>query len=305
MDEAKTSPNRPDPKQETPSDPPATLSISQEKSPQNSDTAKAEQDKSRPNTNKQNLLFRLWGWIQRDTTSTDWAIVGLTAVIAITSYLQWSEIHAGGKDTHDLAEAAKTQAEKMKSMSDAADKIREASEGMVIQEKRIADNAQNSLDASTKQSKAALDATVSSFRNDQRAWIGIGDYRVDRFDDKQPFKMIIPWTNSGKSPAIEAEDWMLYQFSDKPILGPIATPQYVFEKIPALAPQGKYAMTLTNPEATARYDRIMNGTAYMAYFGIVRYRDVYSKTIHATTFCLVYDRETKQMTFCQSGNDMN
>ena len=79
-------------------------------------------------------------------------------------------MRSGGQDTHDLAIAAGKQADKMKDMSDAADKIRQAAEGMVTQEQRIADNAQKSLDAGNKQSKAALDFTIAASRLDQRAW---------------------------------------------------------------------------------------------------------------------------------------
>jgi hypothetical protein len=81
---------------------------------------------------------------------------------------QLREMHEGGTDTHDLAVAAKTQAEKMKSMSDAADKIRQAAEGMVTQEKRLADNT-----------KTALDATIAQMRTQTRLavrpWVGLDD----------------------------------------------------------------------------------------------------------------------------------
>src|SRR5437879_6079754 len=73
------------------------------------------------------MLPRVWTWIRRDTTSTDWLIVLLTAVIAGTSYLQWNEIRSGGQDTHDLAVAAKRQADKAEtisnSLTNAVDKL--------------------------------------------------------------------------------------------------------------------------------------------------------------------------------------
>jgi hypothetical protein len=64
---------------------------------------------------------------------TDVAIVILTIGIVIVSGLQWHEMHSGSADTHDLAmaakaqaDAAKAQADRMSNMSDAANKIGQA-----------------------------------------------------------------------------------------------------------------------------------------------------------------------------------
>src|SRR5579862_918095 len=93
-----------------------------------------------------------------------WAKIAvlLSGLAAFFVCAQWYEMHAGAGDTHTLAEQAKKQAEKMSSMSEAAEKIRQAAESMVIQDQRIADNAKSTLDASNKQSKAALDATIAA-----------------------------------------------------------------------------------------------------------------------------------------------
>jgi hypothetical protein len=101
--------------------------------------------------------------------ATVWIAV-FTVVLALVGLGTLYEIIEGGSDTHDLAVAAKTQAEKMKDMSDAAEKIRQAAEGMVTQEQRIADNAKNALGVSNKRSKEALDAAIRQFREEQRAW---------------------------------------------------------------------------------------------------------------------------------------
>ena len=110
-----------------------------------------------------------------------WARVAvlMSALAAGFVCLQWREMHTGGADTHDLAVAAKTQAEKMKSMSDAADKIRQASEGMVTQEQRIADETQKALENSNK----ALRMSTEEYKREHRAWItldGIGFFHEDR-----------------------------------------------------------------------------------------------------------------------------
>jgi hypothetical protein len=183
MDQEKPAPDGSNTDQNATSNTPSTFPLLQEEPPNNSQETESQNQKNAaensfhvlPQPERRNMLSRVWTWIRQDTTSTDWLIVLLTAVIAGTSYLQWHEIHAGGQDTHDLAVAAKDQAGKMKNMSDAADKIRQAAEGMVTQDQRIADNAQKSLDASNRHSKAALDATINQFRDEQRPWLGLED----------------------------------------------------------------------------------------------------------------------------------
>ena len=97
---------------------------------------------------------------------------------------QLIDFENGSGDTHDLAQAAKTEAGKMSNVSDAADVIKQAAQNMVTQDQRIADDAEKSLDASNRQSKAALDASITASRNanalaresldaQTRPWLGI------------------------------------------------------------------------------------------------------------------------------------
>jgi cell division protein FtsL len=138
-----------------------------------------------------------------------WAKIAvlLSGLAAIFVCAQWYEMHEGGTDTHTLAEAAKTQSEKMSNMADAADKIRDAAQNMVTQEQRIADNAQKAMDASNRQSKAALDASIGASRLDQRAWVGVVDAATEGGKvegDGFGFTSIsIVIRNSGKTPALK------------------------------------------------------------------------------------------------------
>ena len=92
-------------------------------------------------------------------------------------------------------------------MSGAADKIRQASEGMVTQEQRIADNAKKAMDAGNRQAKAALDASIASSRSDQRAYVTIGrpDGTVAEIvwpkDEKGNAGLLVYFQNNGRLPA--------------------------------------------------------------------------------------------------------
>jgi hypothetical protein len=232
-------------------------------------------------------------------------VIALATIVNLgVAWKMWGEMRTAGTDTHTLAEAAKKQADKMTDVSDAADKIRQAADNMVTQDQRIADNAQHSLDASNKQSKASLDATIQDFQRDQRAWVGLGQYAIQQFDDKQPFKLQLPFVNSGKSPAILTEQCVAFTIVDHRLTGP---PDYThqFEKSSAIAPQGAYASNIINRAVPMSYEGITNGTLFLYFFGEFRYHDVYDPSVvHTTDFCLEYNKDLKLMGFCLNGNDM-
>lgn len=248
-------------------------------------------------------------WVKRDTRSTDWLIVLLTAAIALTSVLQWHEIRAGSSDTHTLAVAAKTQAEKMASMSDAAEKIRQAAQDMVAQDQRIADNAGKSLDASSKQSRDALNVTVNNAKRDQRAWIGIRDFRVVQFEKDKSLKIDIDFTNSGKTPAIHVKSYTKYGFVGGPIVldGPL--PEWVqspiFENSQAVAPQGIYTTHLEIPSdvIVPRYDLVDEQRQIVYVFGEIDYTDL-TRSPGVTTFCLFMDAQSKTLAYTKEFNDL-
>lgn len=223
-----------------------------------------------------------------------WAKVAvlLSALAALFICLQWREMHTGGVDTHNLAVAAKTQAEKMGNMSDAADKIRQAAENMVAQDRRIADNAQKALDASNKQSKASLDASIAASRQDQRAWLSVGDYTYT-ITESDPVTSSVFVTDSGKTPATK----VLCR-----ITGTTKPKGYVLRDsdivYPADMPTVNHGTIFPNQHFPLRaggdpmepgkqkiwFDNVKGGEWIQYFFGDVRYRDVFGKD-HWTHFC--------------------
>ncbi|MBZ5643762.1 MAG: hypothetical protein LAO19_13450 [Acidobacteriia bacterium] len=139
------------------------------------------------------------GSYERSTLRWTVVIVLINLITCLFLGLQWHEIKSSSSDTHTLAEQAKKQAEKMSNMSDAADKIRQAAENMVIQDQRIADNAQNALDASNGQSKATLEASIEASKLDQRAWITVEV-------EEKTGNFAVFMRNTGKTPAINVTE---------------------------------------------------------------------------------------------------
>ena len=114
---------------------------------------------------------------ERSTLSWARAAVLLSGLAALFVCAQWYEMHTGGQDTHALADAAGKQATKMSDMSDAAEKIRNASENMVTQEQRIADKTGEAMQANNRQSAAVLRESTQASHLEQRAGVGaVGFY---------------------------------------------------------------------------------------------------------------------------------
>ena len=71
-----------------------------------------------PSTRENFPTFRrAWHWIRADAKFSDWLIVFFTGVIALTTWLQWQEIHSGSEDTHALAIAAADEARGIKQLA--------------------------------------------------------------------------------------------------------------------------------------------------------------------------------------------
>lgn len=162
-----------------------------------------------PATEKQlDKVEREMNAFERSTLKWTRATFFILFVTCLFIGFQWYEMRSGSADTHSLAEQAKRQAEKMSNMSDAAEKIRQAAENMVIQDQRIADNARNAIEASNRQSRDALNASIANAQLDQRAWVGVPEFVTtggSQSSDGKIFsfnELLIVIRNSGKTPAL-------------------------------------------------------------------------------------------------------
>lgn len=234
----------------------------------------------------------------------------LTSVIAGTSYLQWREIRAGGEDTHTLALAAKTQADKMKDMSDAADKIRKAAQDMVVQDQRIADNAKNSLDASSRQSKRALDASVTASRFDQRPWITATGFKLSEEPSlNKSFTVTVGLLNTGKTPALNLVNQSILAFwNSEPPEANFIVPATAISK--GMLSPGITQLTFTTDPmtltTTAQIEAYTSKTNKVYIQAIIRYTDTFRRD-HWTRVCAFHSSETPldYFQYCQQGNEID
>ena len=195
---------------------------------------------------------------------------------------------SGSSDTHTLAEAAKKQSEKMSNVSDAADRIGQAAQDMVIQDQRIADNSKNAIEASSKQNSTALGVTINASRLEQRAWVGISVVQLPiPLPAGKTFEIVNHCPNTGKTPAIRP-----HAVSEIEIDVPNKPPIYEETDAPEGPPllpgaelTATVSMPILNDEAIASFK---NGKLLIYDRGAVWYWDVFGRK-HISTFCLAYN----------------
>lgn len=280
----------------------------------------------RPTTSHRRTLRQKWALISLPNKLIVIATVVIAAATVVNLFVAWAmwkEVRKGGLDTHDLAVAAKAQAGKMSDVSNAADKIREAANNMVVQDQRIADNAKDSLNASNRQSKASLDATVDNFKREERAWVGFQGIADSRgFTETEPWKVTVVFFNSGRTPARNVQSSGMYTTSPIPISGPSEqnVKQLVFRPAQSIAPQGNYrqnfgadtpaeAYTLSQKQGqqilVSQYSLIKTKQLFLYYFGVLKYDDVFGNH-RQTEYCIyLANPDTKEAGVCDTFNDVN
>ena len=148
-----------------------------------------------------------------------------------------------------------------------------------------------SMEASTAQSKTALDVSIEASRNDQRAWLSIGNLRVV----KEPvigemFSVVYSISNSGKTPAMRATtknqlsfaygeptapDWNTINSISRSVIFPATLSRDISEDLPALQATTNVVNEYTN-HRTKVYLRTR-----------VDYSDVYGRP-HWSEICSVH-----------------
>lgn len=164
--------------------------------------------------------------------------------------------------------------------------------------------------------KTSSDNAVTFFRDDQRAWMGVTKAEITQYYPS-PFRAIVEFTNSGKTPAINIEHTItttLY-FSHLPEPTPQdeAIAKSSFVKEGAVPPQGTRSFSLNESDpGEATVNKLLSLThglleaksSFLYLFGELRYDDVYGRP-HYTTFCVwMYDVTNHTLGACEKHNDM-
>lgn len=256
---------------------------------------------------------------ERSTIRLTKTAVGIAILTAVFVGFQGYEMYTGGVDTHALAGAAKTQADRTKNL---ADRMKDQADGT----KTIADQAVVQANANKKLADNAVDTlanTKQSFRNEQRAWVGVqGTADSKGFTETEPWQITVVFFNSGRTPARNVQSSGMYTTSPAPLSGP--SPEQIarltFRPAQSIAPQGYYrevfgiaagAEGATSSQLSgqqiliSQYTQIKNKQLFLYYFGLLKYEDIIGKP-HKTQFCILLSNpDTKEAGMCDSFNDLN
>ncbi len=245
---------------------------------------------AQPDTSAEfNEIEREMNSFERSTLKWTRATFAVLSVTCLFIAFQWHEMKSGSADTHALAVAAGTQAGKMQSMSDAADKIGKAAENMVTQDQRIADNAQKALEFSNKQTTAALAASINAARLDERAWVAEITLTLSEPTVGKPIEATIAWKNSGKTFAKHVMPNCSLAFSQERLtevsLNLLKATLEHPASVGVLAPDSEYKTVLKGLAPIDEVDKSrITGTWYTYLWGEITYFDIF-KQAHTTKFC--------------------
>jgi hypothetical protein len=258
---------------------------------------------------------------ERSTVRWTRVAVGISVLAAIFICAQWYEMHTGSADTHKLAEAASTQATQTTNLATAAGT-------QAAQTKVLADQAIIQAQANKQLAQNAVDAlanTEKSFRDEQRAWVGISDLNLSTFEPNKPITIEMRIANTGRTPARNVKSRYRTHTSNLAMDGPNPVQLSNLQKTkweydPAIAPQGKFSYWLgeiepgrpitaeqfsTSKDLKDSFALIKSGALIMYDYGEISYRDQSGRE-HTTTFCIfLANPDTKEIAFCPSFNNIN
>jgi hypothetical protein len=175
---------------------------------------------------------------------------------------------------------------------------------MVAQEQRIADSAEKSFKASTKQSEN----TLASLRKDQRAWVSKQTFTFGGVIPNvgQPFIVRTAFENTGRTPAINEQTCNTVEAkegTERPKTYDCAIPKKVSKGI---IPPGGGVHTdseITPQLQPADRDAILHDQKVIWVYGNVTYDDVFG-IHHRTDFCSRLLSGGDWM-ICEEHNSMN
>jgi hypothetical protein len=166
---------------------------------------------------------RIWHYL-RKPSFTDYVVGIATVVIAVATWKTYREVQQGGQQTTQIVAAA----QQIQSALDTAN-IRN---GRAF--RRTLDQSRIAMDASNRQSKAALDATIANAKRDQRAWVSMPGFILDQeLGDVDTISIKVILANTGRTPALS----MTYTFDIGLFEGTsMPRPDWSKAAVPRLAP---------------------------------------------------------------------
>jgi hypothetical protein len=220
------------------------------------------------------------------------------------------EMGKSAKDTHDVAAAAKAQADSTRALAENALEQAKTSTLLAEEFKRSADASKASAEsyASMANSTAEnLKFTQQNVHLEQRAWVS-ALMSLRQFKAGKPILADIVTSNSGKTPALHVDvtlEVLLAAPSSEPPQNGSAARQSQDEPARNLAPQAAMRTIVGEKMEIAAEDfkKIDDGLLQYTVSGVIRYADIFGNC-HETRFCGFIDPTSKAILNYKTGNEM-
>jgi hypothetical protein len=276
-------------------------------------------------TAEQNIEQRMSAF-ERSMLRLTWAAVAISVITGLIFAGQLYEMISGGTQTDKLVGYASRQARAGEDMAiaagDQADAAQQFSDTAEDINGRMSDAVQQLQSAATN-TRTTIANSEKAFRAEQRAWVGVREAVSVEVSETTPWKVVVTFFNSGKSPARNVQSSTRFKTSNTPVHGPSEDEikrLVAFRPANSIAPQGEYHINIGGPVSGEPYTAeqlqgsqaiisefkyIKDGTLILYYYGILRYDDVFGN--HRETQWCIYlaNPTTKELGFCDAFNDLN
>jgi hypothetical protein len=254
-----------------------------------------------------------------------------TGVVAICAALQVWILIGGSGQTDQLIKAANINACAAQQIADASKRNATAAEsfstsagnintqmGEAVSKLKIqGDRIEASRKSSTTASQKALQATIENFHREQRAWVGIDSWVLEKFEVGQVVQLKVRVMNRGRTPALKVfaggkEGLVISNdHSEKQIADIIANEFNDFRtqpEAPISPSNGEEFSADQNGRVLdrSRFDAVSGGVSTYYQTGRITYKDVFTKD-QWMTFCLkvMYVNKHPVALYCATGNDLS
>lgn len=255
-------------------------------------------------------------WFEKLSLSLNLLAVLAASSAAIFFYFQWQTME---KQLLSLDNSSKRNFSQTDNLIMQSIVQARAMETLAKEAKRTGDISESALKINYTQSETALKQSIDSARLDQRAWLGLGEFKVTQFEKGKPVHINIEIINSGKTPAIDVTQsnnigWLSVSYYNPAAWKDDIESKSFFKKwfdilkyrtAQSVPPQGRFFMSGGDTILDdSDYDAIKSKKLILYVYGRINYNDIFNRPCY-TTFCLYMDyQDTPRLFYCKKYNEI-
>lgn len=249
---------------------------------------------------KTRLIVRIWDFCLNPehlavaNAVTAFLVMIFTAILTCVSVYQWTEIQNSKKDTKTLLELFTKQTAALEVTASETKKQVAAAEHNAESTRIVADASKTSANTSER----ALNVTIESYKQEQRAWLGARVIMSELKEDDTTITLLS--ANTGKTPALQVNASLSVSISASPT-------DYMTDKTGSTAtvfPGDALTVPLKLKLNNNHLKRLLGNVITLNIQAVITYKDVFGAD-HTTTHKSQYSPALKMFVHAKSGNSAN